>query len=206
MKTTFENLAEYKKQRIIDACIKEFGEHGYAASSMDGIIKRADISKGGLYGYISSKRELFLFIVDYTYTKLYEYLKQRIEIEKKSLQSDLLDRLRHVSELAIDFYIDHPEFIFLIVRTSNIPDENLSDEIKEIFDKHFTGLFGDTDDTNLRYSKDQVLELSMWLLLKTRFDFLNEIKSEKDPKIIKKDYMDHWDFYLGIMKGGIYNN
>ena len=206
MKSTFDNLAEYKKQRVIDACIKEFGEHGYASSSMDGIIKRAGISKGGLYGYVSSKRELFLFIVDYTYSRLYQYLKDSIEDEEQGLQADLLERLRHVAEHAIDFYIDHTEFIYLIVRTSNIPDESLSREIKDIFDKNFIGLFGDTADAELQYPKKKVLELSMWLLQKTRLDFLNELKRETDPAVIKYDYMQNWDFYLGIMKDGIYQH
>lgn len=204
MKATFDNLSERKKQRIIEACIKEFGEYGYETSSMDGIIKRAGISKGGLYGYVSSKRELFLFIVEYSYARLYKYLKMRISNEEIGLQADLVERLRYVAELAIDFYIDHPEFIFLIVRTSNIPDEKLAAEIKTIFDTNFIGLFGDTDDSRLNYPKEKVMELAMWLLQKTRFDFLNEIKHEKEPALIKKDYMANWDFYLGIMKSGIY--
>ena len=126
MKPTFDNLSEKKKQRIINACVEEFGEHGYDSSSMDGIIKRAGISKGGLYEYVSSKEELFVFIVDYTYSRLYDYLKMRVEAEMQTLPDDLLDRLKHVSELAIDFYIDHPEFVYLIVRTSNLANEKIA--------------------------------------------------------------------------------
>ena len=205
MKSTFDNISEHKKQRVIKACIKEFGEYGYEASSMDGIIKRAGISKGGLYGYVSSKRELFLFTVDYTYGELYKYLGNRIKAESKNLQTDLIDRLRHVAELAIDFYMEHPDFIFLLVKTSSIPDEKLASEIKTIFNKYFIGLFGDTDDSRLQYPKEKVMELAMWLLHKTRRDFLNEIKHEKDPALIRKDYMENWDFYLGTMKSGIYS-
>ncbi|MDC7225335.1 MAG: TetR/AcrR family transcriptional regulator [Spirochaetales bacterium] len=204
MKSTFDNLAEYKKQRVINACIQEFGEHGYDTSSMDGIIKRAGISKGGLYGYVSSKKELFLFIVDHAYSKLYEYLKIRVNSETVELQPDLLERLRDVAERAIDFYLEHPDFIYLIVRTSHIPDEGLATEVRGIFDKHFIGLFGDTDDSSLRYPKGRVLELAMWLLQKTRLDFLNEIERETNPAKIKSDFMENWDFYLGVMRDGIY--
>ena len=205
MKSTFDNLSEKKKQRVINACIEEFSEHGYDSSSMDGIIKRAGISKGGLYQYVSSKEELFTFIVDYTYTRLYNYLKQRVQSEIEVLPADLLDRLKHVSELAIDFYIDHPRFVYLIVRTSNLVNERIAESVQDIFRNHFLELFGDADTSKLKYSKEKILELSMWLLLKTRFDFLNEIKTEKDPVKIKQDYMDNWIFYLGIMKEGIYS-
>ena len=51
MKRTFENLPVEKKERILQACIHEFGEHGYDGSSVDRVIKRAGISKGGLYEY-----------------------------------------------------------------------------------------------------------------------------------------------------------
>lgn len=205
MKPTFDNLSEKKKQRIINACVEEFGEHGYDSGSMDGIIKRAGISKGGLYEYVSSKEELFVFIVDYTYSRLYDYLKMRVEAEMQTLPDDLLDRLKHVSELAIDFYIDHPEFVHLIVRTSNLANEKIASGIQNIFRDHFLELFGDADTSGLRYSKERILELAMWLLLKTRFDFLNEIKTEKNPVKIKQDYMDNWAFYLGIMRDGIYS-
>jgi len=206
VKETFDNLSEKKRQRVIKACIEEFGEHGYDSSSMDGIIKRAGISKGGLYEYVSSKEELFLFIVDYTYTSLYNYLKERVRREIQTLPTDLLVRLKLVSELAIDFYMDHPEFVYLIVRTSNLANEDIASDIQDIFRTHFMELFGDADISRLRYPKDQILELAMWLLLKTRFDFLNEIKTEKDHGKIKQDYMNNWDFYLGIMRDGIYNH
>ena len=205
MKSTFDNLSENKKQRVINACIEEFSARGYELGSMDGIIKRAGISKGGLYQYVSSKEELFTFIVDYTYTSLYTYLKKRVAQEIEVLPSDLLERLKHVSELAIDFYIDHPKFVYLIARTSNLANERIAASVQDIFRNHFLELFGDADTSKLRYSKEKILELSMWLLLKTRFDFLNEIKTEKDPVKIKQDYMDNWVFYLGIMRDGIYS-
>jgi AcrR family transcriptional regulator len=206
VKPTFENLSEKKKMRVIGACIREFGEHGYDASSMDGIIKRAGISKGGLYEYVSSKEELFLFTVEYAYSTLYSYLNRRIREEKRDLQPDLLARLRHVSELAIDFYLDQPEIIYLIVRTSHLSDDKIAQEISDIFIKHFYDLFGDIGTEGLRYPKERVLELAMWLLLKTRLDFLEELKNETDPEKIKADYMNNWDFYLGIMASGIHGS
>jgi hypothetical protein len=44
----------------------------------------------------------------------------------------------------------------------------------------------------------------MWMLLKTRMDFLKEIKTERDPVRIKEDYRRNWDFYLAILRNGIY--
>jgi TetR/AcrR family transcriptional regulator len=204
MKPTFENLPEEKRLRIIRACIDEFGERGYDAGSVDGIIKRAGISKGGLYEYVTSKEELFLYIAEYTYGRLYDYLRDRIQTESAGLPKDLLERLRHVSELAVDFYLEHPEFIYFIVRTYNLPDERLDAQIKSTFTSNFLDLFGDIGADRLRFPKERILELAMWLLLKTRYDFLTEIRTEGDTAVIKRDYMQNWDFYLSVLRNGIY--
>ncbi len=205
MKPTFQNLPEEKKSKIIDACIAEFGEFGYAKSSTDRIIKRAGISKGGLYEYISRKEELFLFIVDYTYRQLYGYLEQRIHEQGIALPEDILERVRLVSELAIDFYLDHPQYVYLIVKTYQLYDESLEKSTKTIFIEQFLHIFGDADFSRVQYDKDRVVDLIMWLLLKTRYDFLIELKYNKDPGEVKRNYLKNWDFYLSILRTGIYS-
>jgi len=204
MKRTFDNLQSEKKDRIIRACIEEFSEKGYERSSTAGIIKRAGISKGGLYEYTSSKEELFLFIVDYTYGKLYDYLRVKSETDLIKLPSDILKRLRVVSELAIDFYLEFPEFVHLIVRTHELSDEELERKVAATFQSNFIDIFGDIETEGLKFDKEKILELAMWLLLKTRYDFLLEIRTERDERKIKEDYLANWDFYLSVMRSGIY--
>ena len=206
MKRTFENLPIEKKQRVINACIREFGEHGYEGSSVDGIIRRAGISKGGIYEYASSKEELFIGTVAYTYTHLYDFLKERLAVTGKELPPDLLNRLKFTADMAIDFYLEHPDFVHLIVRTSALSDEGLDAQIRDIFRQHFLELFGDVEIGTLAYPKEQILELAMWMLLKTRMDFLLEIRTERDPARIKEDYGKSWDFYLEVLRNGIYRD
>ena len=206
MKRTFNHLSDDKKEQIINACIVEFGSRGYEKTTTDAIIKRIGISKGGLYEYISSKRELFLYIVEYTYIRLYDYLRGRIKQSNGSLPADILDRVRVVSGYAIDFYIDHPEFISFIVRTYYVADDDLSNQVENIFTRQYLDLFGDITSESLRFEKERIIEMLMWLLLKTRYYFLIELKSGKDVDTIRKDYMDNWEFYISIMKEGIYGN
>ena len=53
--TRFENLAEEKKEKIIEAAIEEFIEKGYERASINSIIKMADISRGSFYTYFEDK-------------------------------------------------------------------------------------------------------------------------------------------------------
>ncbi|MDX9800508.1 MAG: TetR/AcrR family transcriptional regulator [Spirochaetia bacterium] len=204
MKKTFENLPDAKKQRIISACIEEFSENGYEKSTTDNIVGKAGISKGGLYEYTESKKDLYIYIVTHTYEKLYNYLRQKAERMESQLPSDILDRFRIVSEFAIDFYIDYPEYVKMIVKTYKIHDVEIEKEVRDIFNSQFMTIFGNIDGSSLRYDKGRIFDLLMWLLLKTRYDFLVELDHVNDLDALKQDYITNWAFFLGVLKNGIY--
>jgi TetR/AcrR family transcriptional regulator len=204
MKQTFNNLPDEKKNRIITACVEEFSKNGYEKSSTESIIKKAGISKGGLYEYIDSKKELYIFIVNYTYEKLYSYLRKKIEAEHTALPSDILDRFKVVSDIAIDFYIEHPEYVKLIVKTYKIHDVDIENRVKNIFSSEFMSIFDSIDNDSVKYDKIQIFDLLMWLLSKTRYDFLIKLDASSDPSELKKDYQDNWDFFFSVLKNGIY--
>ena len=77
MKETFFNISEDKKRRVIDAALTEFASSGYEKTSLDAVISRAGISKGGLYEYIESKKDLFTFILNYAYEELFTYIQNK---------------------------------------------------------------------------------------------------------------------------------
>gem|GEM_PF-646725 len=52
-----------RKKRIIDAAFDLFSELGYSQVSVNDIVRRADISKGGFYTYFNSKQEIFYEIL-----------------------------------------------------------------------------------------------------------------------------------------------
>lgn len=204
MKKTFDNIHEEKKERIINACIEEFCENGYEKSTTENIIKKAGISKGGLYEYTESKKDLYIFIVKYTYEKLYSYLRDKVSEKYPVLPSDILRRFKIISDIAIDFYIDYPQYIKMIVKTYKLHDIEIEKEVKHIFNSQFMSIFGDIDASMLRHDKERILDLLIWLLLKTRYDFLVEYDYVNDRVALKNDYMDNWDFFLDILEKGIY--
>jgi AcrR family transcriptional regulator len=52
------------RQRLLDAALLEFREHGYAATSLQAIADRAGLSKGAIYWSFQDKRDLFLALVE----------------------------------------------------------------------------------------------------------------------------------------------
>jgi AcrR family transcriptional regulator len=61
----YNSLEPEKRERIINAALKEFALNGYERASTNEIIKEAEISKGSLFNYFNSKKELYLFLLDY---------------------------------------------------------------------------------------------------------------------------------------------
>ena len=50
-KQTFYNLEKDKKDRLIEACLEEFSSYTFTDSSINRIIKNAEISRGSFYQY-----------------------------------------------------------------------------------------------------------------------------------------------------------
>jgi AcrR family transcriptional regulator len=51
---------EERKQQILEAALTCFSRKGYHHTTMDDIVAEAGLSKGGVYWYFESKKELFL--------------------------------------------------------------------------------------------------------------------------------------------------
>lgn len=204
MKRAFFNIADAKRDGIIAACIQEFGTYGYEKSSTDRIIKSAGISKGGLYEYINTKEELYIYITEFCYKALYSHIRDNLKKYKEGIPSDILERFRMVSIIAIDFYIKNPDYIKFIISSSRVSEQALEEKIKKIFMRQFLSIFGTISGDNLRYDREKLIDMLIWLLAKTRDDFVHSMEKNSNTRRLKKTYMDNWDFYLSVLKTGIY--
>jgi AcrR family transcriptional regulator len=53
-----------RRQRVLDAALEVFTQHGYSDSAIDDIARASQTSKGGLYFHFPSKQALFLALLD----------------------------------------------------------------------------------------------------------------------------------------------
>ena len=204
MKDTFAHLSQEKRERVIGAAVREFGRYGYEKGSTDRIIKMARISKGGLYEYIESKEDFYLFTLDYVYTELYNHIEEGARRRGLSFPPDMLDRLRLAAEEAVGYYIAFPEAVSLIVKAAQIYDGPLVERLRAIFLDHFEKLFSDVDASSYACNRARLFDLSSWILQKTRMDFLRDFHKGENEDTIRRIYMDNWEFYLSVLRRGIY--
>mgnify|MGYP001388343978 CR=1 FL=1 len=91
------NDRENRKNQILNAAFEVFVKKGYSKTTMDDIVLASKLSKGALYHYYGSKKELFLSLIDhweiYTFKDFYN---------KKSQNKKASDILRFFGENVIN--------------------------------------------------------------------------------------------------------
>ncbi len=60
------DVKEERRKQILDAAMLVFTRHGYDKARMDDIAQEAGLSKGSLYWYFESKKDLFLALLNAT--------------------------------------------------------------------------------------------------------------------------------------------
>ncbi len=204
MKQAFFQLTSEKQQSVLNAALVEFGTHDFDAASLDRIVAAAGISKGGLYEYIASKEELYVYCMEQTWSALYHYIKTQVSDASTPLPADILDRFMTVSRIAIEWYLQHPAMLGLIVRIARLPRDALAGKAQAVFDSHFSEVFAGLDASRLAYPVDQLVDLIKWLLAKTRKDVLLEIDAGRPSDELRKVYLEEWAFFCSVLSKGIY--
>ena len=69
---TFHHLPPYKQKTIIDKSIELFSKASFADVSTDLITQEAGISKGLLFHYFGSKKNFYLYLLEYAIKLLTE--------------------------------------------------------------------------------------------------------------------------------------
>ena len=60
-----DKIKNDKKNQILDAALQIFVKKGYSETRMDDIVQESGMSKGAIYHHYSSKKDLFLELIDY---------------------------------------------------------------------------------------------------------------------------------------------
>jgi TetR/AcrR family transcriptional regulator len=116
-------MDEEKRQRIIRASIEEFGK-GYALASTNEIVRKAGVSKGLLFHYFGSKKNLFFIAFKEATAKLQEKLLAWYEADKEDMPGDIFHRLTRLALIKLKLFQDDPTlYQFLAVAIQNSPGD-----------------------------------------------------------------------------------
>jgi len=100
----FIALEREKRDRIINAALREFSTKGFKNASTNEIVKKAGISKGALFHYFSSKQDLFAFLYRYCSDFFMETVLPHIN----DMPVDVFDRWMAFTALKIEIAAQYP--------------------------------------------------------------------------------------------------
>lgn len=80
------------KQLIMDAALRLFYKDGYSSSSVEAIVKKANVSKGAFYHHFSSKEALLDAII-------FEFVDKSIEVFKRIAEDKKYDALTKLNKI-----------------------------------------------------------------------------------------------------------
>ncbi|MGD8385943.1 MAG: TetR/AcrR family transcriptional regulator [Desulfobacteraceae bacterium] len=100
-----------KRERIIAAAARVFARKGFFSASVAEIATEAGVGKGTIYGYVSSKDDLFFAVFEW----IAETSWTRARIGVSALGATASEKLRALSRSLLDQWADMNEFYGLVM-------------------------------------------------------------------------------------------
>jgi len=124
------NLQNIRKDQIMNAAQAVVVSKGYDQSRMDDIVEKAQLSKGAIYWYYKSKKDVYLSLIDYWFNEYSAGVLRCLEDKNSSSE-----QLRSLFEYFVDQFDQNPDTFKIMVefwRTSGL-DPDFNDKLQEIY-------------------------------------------------------------------------
>ncbi|SHJ39127.1 transcriptional regulator, TetR family [Clostridium cavendishii DSM 21758] len=212
MNDKFKNLTEEKQNKIIKAALDEFSEKGYDKSSTDIIAQNSEIAKGSLFYYFKSKKNLYLYIVEYCLDLITEKL---INDMNKINKGDFYERIMEVGWTKQRLLIEYPLHSKIILDAFlNMPIE-LKENLDNLYIKNYTSNMQILQKYILDYmdlellkptvKKEDAIFITMSLFEAFSKKYTEMYKNRVEDLLNNKEqFFKEFDKYVDIIKYGIY--
>ena len=103
-------LQDRRKEQIMSAALSVVVAKGYDQSRMDDIVEKSQLSKGAIYWYYKSKKEVYLSLVDYWFV---QYSSDVVDTLQQ--QESASDQLKALFDFFIEQFDKNPAVFKLLV-------------------------------------------------------------------------------------------
>jgi AcrR family transcriptional regulator len=147
-------------RKILDAAIAEFGERGFAETSIVGITSRAKVALGTFYTYFDSKEALFAALVQDMSGKVRDLVAPAL-----SEASDALDGERRALEAYLQFVSAHKEVYRIVDEAEFVDPEGFRRHYETTANRIAARLQAGVDSGDLREADASTREIWAWALM-----------------------------------------
>lgn len=199
MNQRYEGFFKIKKRdKLVNAAMEEFSQSQYATSSLNAILEKAGMSKGGYYHHFKSKDDMFQCMCIFTQYIYQERIFKTIDQEG----ADLLNRVRQYAMVQLQIMIEYPYFFEFLNYISSSPDmesfPDILEEINELHKKVLQCIFENINTNLLKYPEKS--EESTQLVKYTLFGF----SSLLNERLSAEEYMDNLEKMLQFLRFLLY--
>jgi AcrR family transcriptional regulator len=198
----FYSLEPEKQERIINAATREFARNGYEKASTNEIIKEANISKGSLFNYFKSKKELYLYLFEYI-SRIIDEIYNEIDLS----ETDFFKRIKTVGLIKFRIMKKYPQafnFLKTVAHEGAVEVKPEIDKIRQsILKNGFDRIYENIDLTKFREDIDiqRTMNIINWTMLSFSEEQISRLNSFED---IGMEQLNESDAYFDIMKRCFY--
>ncbi|MEL7565639.1 MAG: TetR/AcrR family transcriptional regulator [Dehalobacterium sp.] len=166
MLTKLLSLDDERRERMLNAALREFAARGYENASTNVIAQESGMSKPLMFHYIGSKKELFLFLHDYCL----EFLQKEYFGKINKNEKDIFARLTNSLLLKIEVLLKYPWIFGFVqmVTTENSSEvaEFISQRRRVLESSIFTDFYDDIETKHFKEGLDieKAKELIFWAI------------------------------------------
>lgn len=212
MTSKFNNLPQEKRNNILKSAIKEFSEKGFDNASTDIIAEGAGIAKGSLFHYFGSKKNLYIFIVEYYVDELTRKILEEVEGVNSN---DFYERIKEISLIKQRIIMEYQlESKVIMDAFINMPSK-IREEIESLYVKYHTESMKFIEEYLLRYmdtdglrsfvTKEDVVFVTMTLIDALSKKYMAVYKDSQNDLIEHNEkLLRDFDKYIDIIKHGLY--
>ena len=123
------------KKKILDSAFNVFVSNGYNDTTMSHIVKESGLSKGAIYHYYNSKKELFASLIDH-----WEVFSFPDFYSKDNKDESAEDTLRRFADTVYDVFCDNPDVFLAEIEFWALAnkDKEINERSKVLYDKILT--------------------------------------------------------------------
>jgi AcrR family transcriptional regulator len=131
------DMADERRAHIMQAALACFARKGYHLTTMDDIAQESGLSKGSLYWYFESKKELFLSIFE-------AYFRQMETAVRPILEGTLSpsEKLHAIAEMLVDLMAEAQSFVGVMIDfwSQTRHEEDINQLLRQIYEPYYQGL------------------------------------------------------------------
>jgi len=121
---TMENT---KRDLLLTVAMRKFAKNGYKKTTTDEIISQAEISKGLLFHYFGTKKDLYIFLFEYANTTIMHDFYEQIDMKER----DILKRLRNMFLLKLELTNKYPAIFDFVASAFYEKDSAVATQINK---------------------------------------------------------------------------